>query len=67
MNLKFLYLAIKEKMTAGYEIKWFFRKDNTAISGRVDGSSATEMVNCGSIPGRVQPKTIKIGIHSFLA
>ena len=28
--------------------------------------SVTEAVNSGSIPGRVKPKTIKIGIHSFL-
>ena len=29
--------------------------------------SATEAVDLGSIPGRVKPKTIKIGIHSFPA
>ena len=32
------------------------------ISGRV---SATEAVDPGSIPCRVKPKTIKIGIQSF--
>ena len=37
------------------------------ISGRVDRASATEAVDTGSIPGRVKPKTIKIGIHSFPA
>ena len=37
------------------------------ISGRVDRASATEAVDLGSIPGRVKPKTIKIGIHSFPA
>ena len=37
------------------------------ISGRVDRASATEVVDSGSIPGRVKPKTIKIGIHSFPA
>ena len=37
------------------------------ISGRVDTASATETVDLGSIPGRVKPKTIKIGIHSFPA
>ena len=37
------------------------------ISGRVDRASATETVDLGSIPGRVKPKTIKIGIHSFPA
>ena len=37
------------------------------ISGRVDRASATEAVDLGSIPGRVIPKTIKIGIHSFPA
>ena len=35
-----------------------------AISGR---ASATEAVDSDSIPGRVKPKTIKIGIHSFPA
>ena len=37
------------------------------ISGRVDRASATEAVDTGSIPGRVKPKTMKIGIHSFPA
>ena len=37
------------------------------ISGRVDRASATEAVDMGSIPSRVKPKTIKIGIHSFPA
>ena len=37
------------------------------ISGRVDRASAIETVDLGSIPGRVIPKTIKIGIHSFPA
>ena len=37
------------------------------ISDRVDRASATETVDSGSIPGRVIPKTIKIGIHSFPA
>ena len=37
------------------------------ISGRVDRASATEAVDTGSIPGRVKPKTIIIGIHSFPA
>ena len=35
------------------------------ISGRVDRASAAETVDSGSIPGRVKPKTIKIGILSF--
>ena len=35
------------------------------ISGRGDRASATEGVDSGSIPGRVKPKTIKSGIHSF--
>ena len=38
-----------------------------SISGRVDRASATEAVDTGSIPGRVKPKTTKIGIHSFRA
>ena len=37
------------------------------MGGGVDRASATETVNTVSIPGRVQPKTIKVGIHSFLA
>ena len=37
------------------------------ISGRVDRASATEAVDEGLIPGRVKPKIIKIGIHSFPA
>ena len=35
------------------------------ISGQVDRASATETVDSGSIPGRVKPKTIIIGIYSF--
>ena len=37
------------------------------ISGRVDKASATKSVDLDSSPGRVKPKTIKIGIHSFPA
>ena len=36
------------------------------ITGRVDRASATETVDLSSIPSRVKPKTLKIGIHSFL-
>ena len=36
------------------------------ISGRVDRASATEAVDTGSIPGRVKPKTIKIGTTDSL-
>ena len=35
--------------------------------GRMDRASGTEAVDSGSVPGRVKPKTIKIGIHSFPA
>ena len=35
--------------------------------GRVDRASATETVDCSSIPGRAKPNTIKIGIHSYPA
>ena len=41
--------------------------DIRPISGRVDRVSATEAVDPGSIPGRVKPKTIKIGIHGLPA
>ena len=37
------------------------------LSGRVDRASATETIDSGSITGRVKPKTIKTGIHSFPA
>ena len=43
----------------------FYHRDPT--NGRVDRASATEAVDSDSIPGRVKPKTIKIGIHSFPA
>ena len=36
-------------------------------SGRVDRASATGTGDSGSIPDRVKPNTIKIGIHSFPA
>ena len=45
----------------------FFFTTRQPISGRVERASATETVDTGSIPGRVKPKTIKIGIHSFPA
>ena len=32
----------------------------------MDGASASEAVDLGSISGLVKPKTIKIGIHSSL-
>ena len=37
------------------------------IGVRLDRASATDAVDSGSNPGRVKPKTIKIGIHSFPA
>ena len=37
------------------------------IGGRVDRAFATAAVDAGSIPSRVKPKIIKIGIHNFLA
>ena len=40
---------------------------NRSCSGRVDRASAPEAVDSGSNTGRVKPKTIKIGIHSFPA
>ena len=42
-------------------------QSNKPISGRVDRACATEVADLGSIPGRVKPKTRKIGIHSFLS
>ena len=37
------------------------------ISNRLDRASATGTLDSGSIPGRVKPKTIKIGIYSVYA
>ena len=37
------------------------------ISGRMDRMSATETVDHRSIPGRIKPKTIEIGIYSNLS
>ena len=39
----------------------------TAISGRANRASATEVPGQGSIPGQVKAKTRKIDIHNFLA
>ena len=53
------------------ELRADYCVSNTATefdySGRMDRAFATEAVDAGSIPGRVKPKTIKIGIHSFPA
>ena len=37
------------------------------VSSGENRGSANETVNLDSIPVQVKPKTIKIGIHSFLA
>ena len=37
------------------------------VTGRVDRAPAAETVDYGSILRRVKPKTMKLGIHSFLA
>ena len=37
------------------------------VSNQVDRAFAIVAVDSGSIPGRVKPKTTKIGIHSFSA
>ena len=44
-----------------------FKLSHKSISGRMDKAYATETVDSGSIAGRVKPKTIKIGMHSFSA
>ena len=53
---------------------WAFSHSRTTIANNnytdqwsSGWASATEAVDSGSIPGRVKPKTIKIGIHSFPA
>ena len=38
-----------------------------SISRGVDGVSAIETADLGSIPSRIQPNAIKIGIYSFPA
>ena len=42
-------------------------KRTQKISSQVDVVSASEAVLCGLITIWVKPKTIKIGIHNFLA
>ena len=37
------------------------------FDSQMDGASATETVDSGSIPGIVKPKTLNIGIHGFPA
>ena len=54
---------LTEKHESAANFKAFSRQRNL----RVDRASATEAVDTDSIPGRVKPKTIKIGIHSFPA
>ena len=44
-----------------------FCKSSQPIGGRMDRASAIETVYTCLIPGRVNPKTIKIGIRSFSA
>ena len=51
----------------GYKVNSLSLSKALPISGRVDRAFAAEAVDLGSIPGWVKPKTIKIGIHSFLA
>ena len=52
-------IAHSDKCTKYFQVR--------PISGRVDRASATKTVDLGSIPGRVKPKTKKIGIYSFPA
>ena len=42
---------------------WRLMSIDLPISGPVDRAPAAEMVDSGSIPGRIKPKTTKIGIH----
>ena len=55
------------RLTAIGARSFLTRQNSLPIRGRVDRASSTEMVDSGSIPGGVKPKTIKIGIHSFPA
>ena len=59
--------ATNKKNAAKNPCFFTFRFLLKPISGRVDRASATEAVDSGSIPGRVKPKTIKIGIHNVPA
>ena len=45
----------------------FFLSFDASIRGRVDGASATEKVDLGSISGRVKRKTVKTDNHSLPA
>ena len=46
---------------------WAESNFNSWESGWVDRASATKTVDFSWISGRVKPKTLKIGIHSFPA
>ena len=43
-------------------VVWDFFNFKIYICGQVDRASATKTIDSGSIPSRVKPKTIKIGI-----
>ena len=59
---------IKKYISSGIgEAYLFLYNIDEPISGQVDRASANEMVDSGSIPGRVKLNTIKIGIHNFSA
>ena len=48
-------------------MKVSLNSSNGPTYGRVDRASVTEMVDPGSIPGRVKPKIIRIDIYRFHA
>ena len=48
-------------------IRQYTKQYTKPIRGRKYKAAATETVVPGSIPGRIKSKTVKIGIHSFLA
>ena len=48
-------------------VRNFIHYYEKSVSGREDRATATETVELGLIPGRVKPKTTKIGICSFTA
>ena len=57
----------KAKLLETFSICPQFTTISAPTNGRVNRASATQAIGMGSTPGRVNPKTIKTGIHSFPA
>ena len=46
---------------------WYITHNASFSGGRMDRASATKTEDLSLFPGRVKPKTLKLGIYSFLA